>query len=74
MLPIVVSVVLIKEEDKIKKPVYYVSKVVLRAETRYLSIKKLTYTLIIMERKIYHYFQTQPIIVLINQPFKYILK
>ena len=62
MSPIVVSVVLFKEEDKVQRLVYYVSKVLLRVESRYLKIKKLTYTLIIAARKLRHYFQAHPII------------
>ena len=42
-----VSAVLIREEDRIQKSVYYVSKVLMRAETRYLKIEKLAYALFI---------------------------
>ena len=54
--PTVVSVVLIKEENKVQKSVYYVSKVLIGAKTRYLKIEKLAYTLMIATRKVYHYF------------------
>ena len=40
--PTAVSAVLIKEECKVQMPIYYVSKVLLEAETKYLKIEKLT--------------------------------
>ena len=71
--PTAVSVVLIKEEDKIQRPMYYVSNVLIRTKSRYLKIEKLAYALIIATRKLYHYFQEHLIVVLTNQPFKHIL-
>ena len=68
--PTTVSKVLIQEEDKAKKLVYYVSKVVIGAKTRYLKIEKLAYALLITVRKLYHYFQAHHIVVLIDQPLK----
>ena len=66
MSPIAVSAVLIKEEYKVQRPVYYVSKVLLRVETRYLKIEKLTYTLIIAARKLRYYFLAHHIAVFTN--------
>ena len=53
--PTTISAVLIREEDKIQKLVYYVSKVLMRTETRYLKIEKLAYALLIAA-KLRHYF------------------
>ena len=39
--PTAVSAALIKEEDKVQRPVYYVSKIFLGAEIRYSRIEKL---------------------------------
>ena len=64
--PTTVSVVLIREEDKVQKPVYYVSKILIGAETKYLKIEKLAYALLIAARKLHHYFQAHPITVLID--------
>ena len=64
ILPIGVSAVLIREEDKVKKLVYYVSKVLMGAKTRYLKIEKLAYALLIIAKKLCHYFQAHPIVVL----------
>ena len=43
LLPLVgaKTVFLIKEEEKIQRLVYYISKVLIEAETRYLKIEKL---------------------------------
>ena len=72
--PIVVSVVLTKEENKIQRPVYYVNKILLEEENKYLRIDKLAYALIIVARKLHHYFQAYPIIVLTDQLLKQILQ
>ena len=39
MLPTVVSVMLVKEEDEVQMPVYYVSKVLLGVKIKYLKSK-----------------------------------
>ena len=72
--PNAVSAVLIRVKDQVQKPVYYVSKVLMGAENRYLKIEKLTYALLIASRKLCHYFQAHPITVLIDQPLKQILQ
>ena len=74
IFPALVSVVLIKEKDEGQRPVYYINKVLLRAKNWYLRSKKLAYALIIMVRKLRHYFQAHPIIVLMDQPFTQILQ
>ncbi|GFY99208.1 hypothetical protein Acr_13g0006090 [Actinidia rufa] len=69
-----VSVVLVREKDRVQKLVYYVSKVLMGAETRYLKIEKLAYALLITARKLHHYFQAHPIAILNDQPLKQILQ
>ena len=68
--PTAVSVVLIREENRVQKLVYYVSKVLMGAENRYVKIEKLAYALLIAIRKLRHYFQAHPITVLTGQPLK----
>ena len=72
--PTDVSAVLIREENKIQKPVYYVSKILMRAKTIYQKIEKLAYALLIATRKFRHYFQAHPIVVFVDQPLKQILQ
>ena len=43
--PTTVSAVLIREEDKVQKPIYYVIKVLMAVEIRYLKIEKLAFAL-----------------------------
>ncbi|XP_057463265.1 uncharacterized protein LOC130753291 [Actinidia eriantha] len=71
--PTAVSAALVREENQIQKPVYYVSKILIGVETRYLKIEKLACALIIAARKLRHYFQAHPITVLTDQPLKQIL-
>ncbi|GFS37177.1 hypothetical protein Acr_00g0050430 [Actinidia rufa] len=72
--PTAVSAVLIREEDRVQRPIYYVSKVLIGVEARYPKIEKLAYALMIAARKLRHYFQAHPIIVLTDQPLKHILQ
>ena len=53
---------------------YYVNKVLVGAETRYLKIEKLAYALMIVTRKFHHYFQAHPIATLTYRPLKQILQ
>ena len=69
-----ISSALVREEDKIQRPVYYVSKKLVAAETNYLRIEKLAYSLLIASRKLHHYFQAHPITVYIDHPLKQVLQ
>lgn len=55
--PIAISAVLVWEEGKLQKLVYYINKVFHDAETRYTRMKKLIFVLIISARKIWPYFR-----------------
>lgn len=68
-----ISAVLVVEREKIQKPIYYVSRVLLDAETRYRKMEKLAYALVIAARKVRPYFQSHTIHVLTEQPLKRIL-
>ncbi|GFZ15785.1 hypothetical protein Acr_25g0001940 [Actinidia rufa] len=72
--PTAVTTVLIREEDQVQRPIYYVSKVLMGAEAKYPKIEKLAYALMIAARKLRHYFQAHPMIVLTDQPLKHILQ
>lgn len=52
MLEHAVSLVLIREEENIQRPVYYMSKTLLDAETCYPIIEKLDLALIICVKKL----------------------
>ena len=65
-----VSAALIREEDMLQLPVYYVSQAFQGAEARYPRIEKITFALIVASRKLRSYFQANPIIVMMDQPIK----
>ncbi|XP_077237260.1 uncharacterized protein LOC143878928 [Tasmannia lanceolata] len=67
------AAVLVQEEYNQQKPIYYVSKVLHDAETRYQRVEKLAYALIMAARKLRPYFQTHTIKVLTNQPLRQVL-
>ncbi|XP_074377628.1 uncharacterized protein LOC141719146 [Apium graveolens] len=56
-----INVVLVREEDGQQSPVYYVSKRLHDAETRYTSMEKPVYALILESRKLWPYFQAHRI-------------
>ncbi|XP_074336883.1 uncharacterized protein LOC141674055 [Apium graveolens] len=68
-----VSAVLVKEEQKLRKPVYYVSKVLHEAELNYSTMEKFALALITASRKLRPYFQAHKIKVLTDQPLRNIL-
>ena len=51
-----VSLVLLKTENRVQKPVYYVSKSLQVAETCYLPLEKTVLAIIYAKRKLSHYF------------------
>ncbi|GFS42902.1 hypothetical protein Acr_00g0082420 [Actinidia rufa] len=72
--PTAINAVLGREEGKVQKPIYYVSKTLIGAEARYPRIERIAYALMIAARKLRHYFQAHSIIVLTDQPLKQILQ
>ena len=58
------SLVLIRMEAKVQKPVYYVSKSLQEAETRYLPLERAILGIVHTMRKLPHYFQAHTVVVL----------
>ena len=54
--PAAVSTTLIREEDKVQKPVYYANRVLREAEERYPPMEKLAFVLVTVARKLKPYF------------------
>ncbi|KAM1172809.1 hypothetical protein ACFX2G_023356 [Malus domestica] len=69
-----VSSVLIQNDDNVERPIYYASKALQDAETRYSNIEKLALSLVMSARKLRPYFQAYSIIVLTNHPLRQILQ
>ena len=61
-----VNAALIREEGKKQLLVYYVSQAFQRAESSYLRIEKIAFTLIVASRKLRQYFQANPILVMMD--------
>ena len=74
MAPHAVSLVLIRVNDGVQRPVYYVSKSLHKAEIRYLPLEKAILAVVQATRKLPHYFQTHTVIVLTQLPLRSILQ
>ena len=58
-----VSAAIVREDYNIQKPVYYTSKTLDGAESRYLPLEKLAFALVCSAKKLPHYFQAHTMIV-----------
>ena len=65
-----ISLVLIRVDSGIQRPVYYVSKSLTEAEVRYLPLEKAILAVVHATRKIPHYFQAHTVVVLTQLPLK----
>ncbi|KAL2251529.1 UNVERIFIED_CONTAM: Retrovirus-related Pol polyprotein from transposon [Sesamum indicum] len=68
-----VSSVLVRQENREHHPMYYVSRMLQGAESRYSQIEKLALSLITAARKLRPYFQSHQVVVLTNHPLKQVL-
>ncbi|KAK8918768.1 hypothetical protein KSP39_PZI021391 [Platanthera zijinensis] len=68
------SSVLVREEGKRQLPVYYVSRVLRKAELRYPILEKLAFALIISARRLRPYFQAHSIRVVTDHPLRNIFE
>ena len=71
--PHAVSLVLIRDDNGLEKPVYYVSKSLHEAEVRYLPLEKAILAVVYAMRKLPYYFQTHTVVVLTQLPLKSVL-
>ncbi|GKV25972.1 hypothetical protein SLEP1_g35342 [Rubroshorea leprosula] len=69
-----VSSVLLREENKNQKPIYYVSKVLQGAEQNYPLAEKTAFALVCTARKLRAYFQSHQIVVYTDLPLRKILQ
>ena len=61
-------------DRRVQQPIYYISKTLVNAETRYLPLEKLVLALMHATRKLPHYFQAHTIYVLTKYPLQSLLK
>ena len=66
----IVSMALVREEDKVQKLVYYASRAFCGAEERYPPMEKLAFALVTVARKLKLYFQAHMVIVLTDKPLQ----
>ena len=59
----VANLVLVRNNDGIQRPIYYVSKYLQEAETRYLPLEKAVLAIVHAIRKLPYYFQAHTIMV-----------
>ena len=69
-LPATISAALVREEEKVQKPMYYASRVFHGAEKRYPPMEKLAFALVIAAYKLKPYFQAHTVIILTNKPLR----
>uniref|UniRef100_A0A2N9EA47 Uncharacterized protein n=1 Tax=Fagus sylvatica TaxID=28930 RepID=A0A2N9EA47_FAGSY len=65
-----VSAAIIRDDSGEQRPVYYTSKTMNGAETRYLPLEKSALALFVTAKKLPHYFQAHTMIVLTSLPLK----
>ena len=69
-----VSLVLIRVDNGIQQPVYYVSKSLHEVEVRYLPLEKAILAVVLGTRKLPHYFQAHTVVVFTQLSLKTILR
>ena len=69
----VVSVMILRDQG-VRQPVYYISKTLVDAETRYLPLEKLVLALVHATQKLPYYFQAHTVYVLTEYPLQSLLK
>ena len=72
--PHAVSLVLIRVDNRVQQPVYYVSKSLHVAKICYLQLEKAILAVVYGTRKLLHYFQAYTVVVLTQLPFKAIFR
>ncbi|XP_019241234.1 PREDICTED: uncharacterized protein LOC109221226 [Nicotiana attenuata] len=70
---VAVSAVLVRKDKGTQSPIYYISKTLIDAETRYPHLEKLALALVVVARKLRPYFQCHPIKVITTFPLRGVL-
>ena len=72
--PHAMSLVLIRDDNDLQNPIYYVSKSLHETEVRYLPLEKAILAVVHAMRKLPYYFQAHTVIVLTQLPLKFVLQ
>jgi hypothetical protein len=76
----VVSAALVVEREeaghalKVQRPVYFISEVLANSKTCYPQIQKLLYAVLIARRKLRHYFESHPVMVVSSFPLSEVIQ
>jgi ribonuclease HI len=76
----VVSAVIVVEHTEeghalpVQRPVYYISEVLSETKGRYLHVQKLLYAVVLVRRKLHHYFDAHPVTVASSSPLGEIIR
>ena len=68
--PAAISAVLVREEDKMQKLVYYTSQALRGAEEKYPPMEKLAFALVTTAHKLKPHFQAYIVVVLTDKPLR----
>ena len=69
-----VSLVLVRVDNGVQRPVYYVSKSLHEAEVHYLPLEKAILAVVHATHKLPHYFQSHVVVVLTQLPLRSVLR
>jgi len=69
-----ISSVILKNQEKIQKPIYFMRKVLQRLETRYQATEKASMTVVFTARRLRHYFQSFTVIIMTYLPIRNVLQ
>ncbi|XP_075658609.1 uncharacterized protein LOC142628383 [Castanea sativa] len=69
-----VSMVLIRVNGGVQRPIYYMSKSLYEADVHYLPLKKAILAVVYATRKLLHYFQSHTVVILTQLPLRSILR
>ena len=72
--PKVVSLVLVRIDSGVQRPVYHVSKSLKKVEVRYLPLEETILTVMHVTRKLPHFFQSHTVVVLTQLPLRSLLQ
>jgi len=68
-----ISSVLVQEQDQVKKPIYFVSKVLQGSEVRYQALEKVALVVVFSSRRLRHYFMSFTVVLITDLPIRKVL-